>query len=117
MKHTELHIIEAKTIGEAYEKAVSIVLKKMAAEEAPERCEICNKKVENRSEELRPWGEDNKWICVECGQKDPDRVHERMMAMFANILLDVLDKCSVAKISKKDFEVSPNLDFSKCPKV
>lgn len=134
MGQPELHIIEAKTIEEAYEKAINICLKKWAESDAPDRCEICNRKVTNKAEELRPFGEENKWICVECGQKDSEKVHERMTLTFAKILLNIFDECHVVKISKNDFgrskvvvssekasengsEILEKWDLSKCPKA
>lgn len=44
---------------------------------APAACELCDK-----VDELRPYGPKGKYICWDCGRKDPQATHERMMSVL-----------------------------------
>jgi len=53
---------------------------------APEKCELCGQKAE-----LRPYGPNGKNICCDCGNKDPESTHARMIATLEKQLSGVTE--------------------------
>jgi hypothetical protein len=47
---------------------------------APDTCELCGKKAE-----LRPYGPKGEFICVECGDRDPEGTWNRVLASMAKL--------------------------------
>jgi hypothetical protein len=50
------------------------------------KCQLCGKEAE-----LRPYGPNGEWICVECGDKNPEVTRKQMSAFMSGDGLRIID--------------------------